>query len=149
MPSWSCVPTGPKEYLRTTAQDEAAYAAAGTRLLELRPPLRRVEIQTEYDTRQVLNDGYSRRDRFFNDRQRLSVALLSRAIGTLPAGAERDALFVLLSRVLEFKNLFASYKARGPGRGGAAHALAPCAQAGAHPHRGQPVGYRQVPGARS
>jgi putative DNA methylase len=106
---------GTKEYLRTTAQDEAAYAAAGARLLELGPPLPRVEIQTGYNTRQVLNYGYSRWDQFFNDRQLLGIALLSRAIGALAPGAERDALFVLLSGVLEFNNLFASYKGEGTG----------------------------------
>ncbi|AUB83981.1 DNA methyltransferase [Candidatus Thiodictyon syntrophicum] len=106
---------GTKEYLQATPEDEDAYAAAGARLRELALPSPRVAIQTGYNTRQVLNYGYTRWDQFFNDRQLLGIGLLSRAIGDLPAGAERDALFVLLSGVLEFNNLFASYKGEGTG----------------------------------
>ncbi|MBV5275343.1 MAG: helix-turn-helix domain-containing protein [Lamprocystis purpurea] len=106
---------GSKAYLRATPADAAAYAAAGTRLRDLDLPCPRVAIQPGYNTRQVLNYGYTRWDQFFNDRQLLGIGLLSRAIGDLPAGAERDALFVLLSGVLEFNNLFASYKGEGTG----------------------------------
>jgi len=106
---------GTKEYLQATPEDEDAYTAAGARLRELALPSPRVAIQTGYNTRQVLNYGYTRWDQFFNDRQLLGIGLLSRAIGDLPAGAERDALFVLLSGVLEFNNLFASYKGEGTG----------------------------------
>lgn len=106
---------GAKEYLRATADDESAYAHAAAQLRDLAPPIPQVEIQTGYNTRQVLNFGYSRWDQFFNDRQLLGIGLLARAIGDLPAGPERDALFVLLSGVLEFNNLFASYKGEGTG----------------------------------
>jgi putative DNA methylase len=106
---------GTKEYLRATAADAAAYDAAGARLRELALPRPQVAIETGYNTRQVLNYGYRRWDQFFNDRQLLGIGLLSRAIGDLPAGGERDALFVLLSGVLEFNNLFASYKGEGTG----------------------------------
>ena len=106
---------GTKEYLQATPQDADAYAAAGARRRELALPSPRVAIQTGYNTRQVLNYGYTRWDQFFNDRQLLGIGLLSRAIGDLPPGAERDALFVLLSGVLEFNNLFASYKGEGTG----------------------------------
>jgi putative DNA methylase len=106
---------GSKEYLRSTPQDAAAYEQASARLRGLAPPTPTVEIQPGYNTRQVLNYGYRRWDQFFNDRQLLGIGLLSRAIGDLSAGPERDALFVLLSGVLEFNNLFASYKGEGTG----------------------------------
>jgi putative DNA methylase len=106
---------GTKEYLRATAADEAAYASASAQLRELAPPIPRVEIAPGYNTRQVLNYGYARWDQFFNDRQLLAIGLLAAAIGRLPAGSEREALFVLLSGVLEFNNLFASYKGEGTG----------------------------------
>lgn len=106
---------GTKEYLRSTPEDEAAYTVASARLRDLDPPIPRVAIQPGYNTAQVLNYGYRRWDQFFNDRQLLGITLLSRAIGDLPAGAERDALLVLLSGVLEFNNLFASYKGEGTG----------------------------------
>jgi len=106
---------GTKEYLRATAVDEAACASASARLRELSPPIPRVEIQPGYNTRQVLNYGYTRWDQFFNDRQLLAISLLASAIGELPSSSEREALFVLLSGVLEFNNLFASYKGEGTG----------------------------------
>jgi len=106
---------GTKEYLRATAEDEAAYTAASARLRELAPPIPRVEIAPGYNTRQVLNYGYTRWEQFFNDRQLLAIGLLADAIGRLPEGSEREALFVLLSGVLEFNNLFASYKGEGTG----------------------------------
>ena len=106
---------GTKEYLRSTAEDETAYRFASARLGELAPAIPRVEIEPGYNTRQVLNYGYRRWDQFFNDRQLLAISLLAGAIGRLPAGSERDALFMLLSGVLEFNNLFASYKGEGTG----------------------------------
>jgi putative DNA methylase len=105
----------PRSYLRATAEDEAAYAQACATLKTLALPAPRVEIRIGYNTRQVLNYGYTRWDQFFNDRQLLGIGLLAQGIGDLPAGPERDALFVLLSGVLEFNNLFASYKGEGTG----------------------------------
>lgn len=106
---------GEKEYLSATSEDEATYASAAQTLADLAPPIPRVEITQGYNTRQVLSYGYSRWDQFFNDRQLLAIGLLADAIGRLPAGPEREALFVLLSGVLEFNNLFASYKGEGTG----------------------------------
>lgn len=106
---------GSKEYLRATPEDAVAYSDASARLGELDPSIPRVAIQPGYNTRQVLNYGYTSWNQFFNDRQLLAIGLLAGAISDLPAGAERDALFVLLSGVLEFNNLFASYKGEGTG----------------------------------
>jgi putative DNA methylase len=106
---------GVKEYLATTREDETAYAAATRELARLAPPIPQVEIRSGYNTRQVLNYGYSRWDQFFNARQLLAISLLADGIGRLPGGPEREALFVLLSGVLEFNNLFASYKGEGTG----------------------------------
>ena len=106
---------GSKEYLRATPEDAVAYSDASARLDELDPSIPQVAIQPGYNTRQVLNYGYTSWDQFFNDRQLLAIGLLAGAISDLPACAERDALFVLLSGVLEFNNLFASYKGEGTG----------------------------------
>jgi putative DNA methylase len=106
---------GEKEYLSVTREDEAAYANAARDLARLAPPIPRVAIRPGYNTRQVLNYGYSRWDEFFNERQLLAIALLADGIGHLSTGPEREALFVLLSGVLEFNNLFASYKGEGTG----------------------------------
>lgn len=106
---------GTKQYWRSTPADVAAYAAAAEELATLSLPIPRVAIREGYNTRQCLNYGYNRWDQFFNARQLLGIGLLAEAIGQLQAGPEREALFVLLSGVLEFNNLFASYKGEGTG----------------------------------
>lgn len=106
---------GRKEYLRTTDGDEESYRRAARRLRRLRPPRPAVPIREGNNTSQVLNYGYSSWDQMFNDRQHLALALLASAIRDLPAGAERDALMLLFSGVLEFSNMFASYKGEGTG----------------------------------
>jgi len=104
-----------KEYLRATDEDLAAFEVASARLRDLNPPLPRVEIKDGYNTRQVLNYGFSTWDQFFNDRQLLAISLLAAGIARLPEGPERDALTLLLAGVLEFNNMFASYKGEGTG----------------------------------
>jgi putative DNA methylase len=51
---------------------------------------------------------------FFNDRQLLALGLLQRAIFELNDVRTRDALLLLFSGVLEFNNLFVSYKGADP-----------------------------------
>lgn len=106
---------GSKEYLRITEEDVELFDRAASRLEKDNPPMPDVSIKDGHNTRQVLNYGYSRWDQFFNSRQHLGISLLARGISDLPVGPERDALFMLLSGVLEFNNMFASYKGEGTG----------------------------------
>lgn len=68
-----------------------------------------------YNTRQALNYNYRNWRDFFNDRQLLALGWLQKAISELPDVQSRDALLLLFSGVLEFNNLFASYKGEGTG----------------------------------
>ena len=52
---------------------------------------------------------------FFNDRQLLALGWLHRAIARIADEPARAALLTLFSGVLEFNNLFASYKGEGTG----------------------------------
>ncbi len=52
---------------------------------------------------------------FFNDRQLLALSSLHRAIAQLADAPARNALLTLFSGVLEFNNMFASYKGEGTG----------------------------------
>jgi putative DNA methylase len=52
---------------------------------------------------------------FFNDRQLLALGWLRAGIATLADSPTRDALLTLFSGVLEFNNLFATYKGEGTG----------------------------------
>lgn len=106
---------GNKEYLPATTHDLDAYRTAQERLLELDPALPHVEIAPGYNTQQVLNYGYKYWDQMFNSRQLLALSILASGIQELPACAERDVLMLLFSGVLEFNNMFASYKGEGTG----------------------------------
>jgi putative DNA methylase len=106
---------GTKEYLPATEADLAAYSGACERLKALDPPLPCVPISDGRNTRQILNYGYRHWHELFNDRQLLALTTLAGAIRDLPEGSAREALAVLFSGVLEFNNMFASYKGEGTG----------------------------------
>ncbi|NJN93252.1 MAG: hypothetical protein HC875_03740 [Anaerolineales bacterium] len=74
-----------------------------------------VKIEPGYNTQQVLNYGYHYWDQMFNDRQLLALSILATGIKNLPTCPERDVLMLLFSGVLEFNNMFASYKGEGTG----------------------------------
>jgi putative DNA methylase len=69
-----------------------------------------------YNTRQATRWGYHAWSDFFNTRQLYCLGLLGAAIRDLKAGdAEREALAALFSGMLEFNNLFCSFKGEGTG----------------------------------
>jgi putative DNA methylase len=72
-------------------------------------------LEDGYNTRQAMAWGYRQWRQFFNARQLLSLGLLGAAIKDLPDTPEREALVALFSGVLEFNNLFCSYKGEGTG----------------------------------
>ena len=109
------LPDGRKEYLRTTPDDADAFRAAARRLREVAPPVPSFPIPDGHNTRQIRNYGYERWHELFNARQLLALTTLASSIQALPEGASRDALALLFSGVLEFNNLFASYKGEGTG----------------------------------
>lgn len=112
-------PEGEKRYLSASEEDGAAYAAC-EQLLDAEVERGTVRLPSAtladgYNTRQALNYNYRTWQDFFNARQLLALAWLHEEIAALPEGAERDALLLLFSGVLEFNNLFASYKGEGTG----------------------------------
>ena len=68
-----------------------------------------------HNTRQAIGYNYRRWRDFFNDRQLLGLGWLHEAIARLPDTSTRDAFLTLFSGLLEFNNLFASYKGEGTG----------------------------------
>ncbi|HXX67625.1 MAG TPA: hypothetical protein VEK07_10610 [Polyangiaceae bacterium] len=106
---------GAKEYMRATDADVRAYerASRALRIADVVAP--RGTLALGHNTRQALNHNYRRWADFFNDRQRLALGLLARAIDRLEPGSARDALALVFSGTLEFNNLFASYKGEGTG----------------------------------
>ncbi len=107
--------SGEKLYLPVTHKDELAYQRCSEELRRSKLPLPTLELKDGYNTRQVLNYAYGSWREFFNDRQLLALGWLHAAILELPDDAARAALRTVFSGVLEFNNMFASYKGEGTG----------------------------------
>ncbi|MGA2033084.1 MAG: DNA methyltransferase [Thermoguttaceae bacterium] len=110
---------GAKEYLRATVEDQAAYQACSAKLREEvergRILLPTLELEHGYNTRQAMRYAFTSWRDFFNDRQLLALGSLRSAIVRISDKSTKDALLTLFSGVLEFNNLFASYKGEGTG----------------------------------
>jgi putative DNA methylase len=72
-------------------------------------------LQHGHNTRQAMSYGFVNWRDFFNDRQLLALGWLHAAIAKIDEEPTRRALLTLFSGVLEFNNLFASYKGEGTG----------------------------------
>ena len=106
---------GLKEYLSATEEDLHAYEAARERLAVLNPLIPSAPIEDGHNTKQIRNYGYRYWHELFNARQLLALTTLATSISDLPDGGARDALSLLFSGILEFNNMFASYKGEGTG----------------------------------
>jgi putative DNA methylase len=110
---------GYKQYLPVTEDDLQAYAECSRHLRaevdagRIRLPNLRLEFG--YNTRQAMNYNFRTWTDFFNDRQLLALGLLRAAIVKLDDAPTRNALLTLFSGILEFNNLFATYKGEGTG----------------------------------
>jgi putative DNA methylase len=107
--------SGEKVYLPTTGEDDLAYRRCSEELSRSHLPLPTLELKDGHNTRQALNYGYRKWRQFFNDRQLLALGWLHAAVLKLPDDRVRSALRTVLSGVLEFNNMFASYKGEGTG----------------------------------
>ena len=110
---------GRKEYLPATTDDHHAFESCGQLLQQeleresFRLPT--LALQDGHNTRQAMAYGFREWRQFFNARQLLALGWLHEAIAALPKEKGRDALLTLFSGVLEFNNMFASYKGEGTG----------------------------------
>jgi len=112
-------PDGKKRYLPPTQIDISDYETCQLSLVdELKRGAIRLPdslLEDGYNTRQAIGYAYHGWRDFFNDRQLLALGWLQQAIGEIPDAVTRDAFLVLFSGVLEFNNIFASYKGEGTG----------------------------------
>jgi len=104
-----------KLYMPVSGEDELAYRRCSDELAKSELLLPTLELEDGYNTKQVLNYAYCSWRQFFNDRQLLALGWLHGAILRLPDEAVRAALLNVFSGVLEFNNMFASYKGEGTG----------------------------------
>ena len=108
-------PEGTKEYLPITDYDEALYERAIRDLEESHYKIPQGAIEPGYNTNQVLNYGFRSWHHMFNARQLLCISTLANRIKQIEDDRLRDAFTCLFSGVLEFNNMFASYKGEGTG----------------------------------
>ncbi len=110
---------GTKEYLPPSPADLEAYADCSRRLhAEARQGTLLIPdlvLQEGFNTTQAMRYGFVSWRDFFNDRQLLALSQLRSAIAEITDGPTRQALLTLFSGVLEFNNMFASYKGEGTG----------------------------------
>ena len=108
-----------KEYLRATAEDVDEYRKCSQLLKreieEKKILLPCLKLEDGYNTRQAINYGFCDWKAFFNDRQLLALGWLQSAIRKIEDESTRNMLLVLFSGLLEFNNMFVSYKGEGTG----------------------------------
>jgi putative DNA methylase len=112
-------PDGGKIYLRTTAEDDRQYQKCSVLLKsELARGITHLPeavLTDGLNTRQAMNYNYFAWRDFFNDRQLLALGWLHEAITQINDISTRDALLTIFSGLLEFNNMFATYKGEGTG----------------------------------
>jgi len=110
---------GEKQYLRATKKDKLEYDTCSKTLnqgvQDGKIKLPDTNLVDGYNTRQAMGYNYRTWRDFFNDRQLLSLGWLHDEILKIKDHSTRDALLLLFSGVLEFNNLFTSYKGEGTG----------------------------------
>lgn len=109
------LPDGGKRYLRAEADDQVRYAEAETALREREDPYPIAPIASGHNTDQILNYGYRCWHDLFNGRQLLGLSLLAERIRAIDDRDVRELFACLFSGILEFNNMFASYKGEGTG----------------------------------
>lgn len=110
---------GQKEYSAATLEDVKQYQECSVLLDEeikkgaIKLPV--LKLQHGYNTTQAIRYGFLSWKDFFNDRQLLALGWLQASINQIEDKASRDALLLIFSGLLEFNNMFASYKGEGTG----------------------------------
>jgi putative DNA methylase len=112
-------PDGEKRYLAADSQDILLYKeCSGLLQQELEKGnirLPQISLLDGFNTRQALNYNYFTWRDFFNDRQLLALGWLHEAINEISDVHAREAFLALFSGLLEFNNMFTSYKGEGTG----------------------------------
>ncbi|MBD3561978.1 DNA adenine methylase, partial [Planktothrix sp. FACHB-1355] len=106
---------GLKQYLPINEYDITLYESAKKELSSRSNAYPIVAIKPGYNTDQVLNYCYRYWHEMFNERQLLCLNILAEKIKKINDITIRDLFTCLFSGVLEFNNMFASFKGEGTG----------------------------------
>jgi adenine-specific DNA methylase len=107
--------SGRKQYLGADDWDRELSARAEVELGQRAGAYPIVRIAPGHNTNQVLKYGYTHWHQMFDARQLLCLSLLGERVRALKDERLRDVFLCLFSGVLEFNNLFASFKGEGTG----------------------------------
>jgi len=106
---------GKKKYIRANEADKELYNRAHTLLKQQNLLLPTGVIKPGHNTNQLLRYNYGEWRQLFNDRQLYCLSLLLQAILEEPNRNCRELLLLLFSSILEYNNIFCSYKGEGTG----------------------------------
>lgn len=106
---------GNKKYIRATEDDKAKNEYARSKLQECEIVFPDMAIEPGYNTDQILRYNYTQWHQLFNYRQLYCLSLLLQAILEEPNKFCRELLLLLFSGILEYNNMFCSYKGEGTG----------------------------------
>jgi len=109
------LPDGRKVYKRAEDADRALYAEAACALHEGDLPIPEEAIPPGYNTDQARSYNYRFWRDMFNDRQLYTLGTLLDGILKEPDRNARECLLLLFSGVLEWNNMFCSFKGEGTG----------------------------------
>ena len=104
-----------RHYEHISEDDVATFSRAVAILNAGRATWPDVEIRPGHNTDQALNNGYTRWHQMFNERQLLVLGSLGHSIAKVDNDGVRDMLLCAFSGLLEFNNMFASFKGEGSG----------------------------------
>ena len=106
---------GQKRYASINAFDDALAKHIEQEFTSIRSSFPQIEITPGYNTNQILKHNYRFWHELFSDRQLLCIHHLREAIRQIDHADHRLLFACLFSGVLEFNNLFASFKGEGTG----------------------------------
>jgi putative DNA methylase len=109
------LPDGRKVYKRPDAADHALYAEAEAAYSSQVLPIPRVAIPQGHNTNQARGYNYRFWHEMFNARQLFALGTLLGKILEEPDRNARECLLLLFSGMLEFNNMFCSFKGEGTG----------------------------------
>ncbi|HZQ25253.1 MAG TPA: DNA methyltransferase [Terriglobales bacterium] len=109
------LPDGTKVYKKPDSDDHALYAEAERRLREGTFPIPNTSIPPGHNTDQARAYNYHHWSQMFNARQLYALGILLSGILREPNSAVREMFLLLFSGLLEFNNMFCSFKGEGTG----------------------------------
>lgn len=109
------LPNGEKCYMRANDADRYLYDKSVGELAKRANAYPVSEILPGHNSNQAIGYNYRYWHQMFNDRQLLCLSILADRIREIPDLSVRELFTCLFSGVLEFNNLFTSYKGEGTG----------------------------------